>query len=130
MIRLRSDITVLIASLAWWGFTGAAWLRLRPPQRTSRPRRPRIEHRPCVGGQRHRRVGLHSGERSIGDGPLREIAKLRANVVRYTNSNLASGATFFYRVKAIRKSVSSAYSNVAERHHGLRRCRRSDDAGG
>ncbi|MDB5038206.1 MAG: hypothetical protein JWQ35_1734 [Bacteriovoracaceae bacterium] len=52
-------------------------------------------------------------QRSVSSGSFYTIARLGANTTHYTDSSLRSSTTYSYRVKAIRWSGSSAYSNTA-----------------
>ena len=42
-----------------------------------------------------------------------QIASLPANSQSYSNTGLASGTTYYYRVRATHNGANSAYSNVA-----------------
>ncbi len=52
-------------------------------------------------------------ERSTDGLTFTQVATLPANATSYTNSFLASGTTYYFRVRAYEGSVNSAYSNTA-----------------
>jgi hypothetical protein len=46
-------------------------------------------------------------------GPFAVVTTLAANTIAYSNTSLASGTTYYYRVKATNSAGSSPYSDVA-----------------
>jgi len=54
-----------------------------------------------------------SVERSTNGSTFGAIASLGANVTTFTNTGLAAGTTYYYRVRAFNGAGNSAYSNIA-----------------
>lgn len=52
-------------------------------------------------------------ERKTGSGSFSVIATLAANTTTYSNTGLTKNTSYTYQVKAVKDSVSSAYSNTA-----------------
>ena len=57
--------------------------------------------------------GGYRVERSADGSSFAQIAQVGANVTSYTNTNLAAGATYYYRVTAYNGDGVSDYSNTA-----------------
>jgi hypothetical protein len=52
-------------------------------------------------------------ERSLNGTTFTEIATVGANVRTYANTKLAANTAYYYRVRAYRATVNTAYSNPA-----------------